>query len=97
MVRISDNFPGWNKAKRLSSVNRTTKTIHHHHHHHKVSYFRQLVYVVCRENRLPSFDLLVAIDTPKHIFKQLQVFTNEFSFHLNCIIRIIFEAANIAL
>ena len=27
MVRISD------KAKRLSSVNHTTKTIHHHHHH----------------------------------------------------------------
>ena len=23
-----------NKAKRLSSVNHTTKTIHHHHHHH---------------------------------------------------------------
>ena len=30
MVRISDNG---NKAKRLSSVNHTTKTIHHHHHH----------------------------------------------------------------
>ena len=23
-----------NKAKRLSSVNHTTKTTHHHHHHH---------------------------------------------------------------
>ena len=23
-----------NKAKRLSSVNHITKTIHHHHHHH---------------------------------------------------------------
>ena len=23
-----------NKAKCLSSVNRTTETIHHHHHHH---------------------------------------------------------------
>ena len=32
MVRISDNG---NKAKRLSSVNHTTKTIHHHHHHQK--------------------------------------------------------------
>ena len=35
MVRISDNGPGWNKVKRLSSVNHTTKTIHHHHHHHQ--------------------------------------------------------------
>ena len=26
--------PVGNKAKRLSSVNHTTKTIHHHHHHH---------------------------------------------------------------
>ena len=26
--------PPGNKAKRLSLVNRTTKTIHHHHHHH---------------------------------------------------------------
>ena len=25
--------PTGNKAKRLSSVNHTTKTIHHHHHH----------------------------------------------------------------
>ena len=30
--------PAGNKAKRLSSVNHTTKTIHdhHHHHHHEV-------------------------------------------------------------
>ena len=27
-------IPAGNKAKRLSSVNHTTKTIHHHHHHH---------------------------------------------------------------
>ena len=26
--------PAGNKAKRLSSVNHTTKTIHHHHHLH---------------------------------------------------------------
>ena len=26
--------PSENKAKRLSSVNHTTKTIHHHHHYH---------------------------------------------------------------
>ena len=26
--------PAGNKAKRLSSVNHTTKTFHHHHHHH---------------------------------------------------------------
>ena len=29
--------PAGNKAKRLSSVNHTTKTIHHHHHHHHAS------------------------------------------------------------
>ena len=28
--------PAGNKAKRLSSVNHTTKTIHHHHHHSNV-------------------------------------------------------------
>ena len=26
--------PAGNKAKRLSSVSHTTKTLHHHHHHH---------------------------------------------------------------
>ena len=26
--------PAGNKARRLSSVNHTTKIIHHHHHHH---------------------------------------------------------------
>ena len=26
--------PAGNKAKRLSSANHTTETIHHHHHHH---------------------------------------------------------------
>ena len=41
MVRIS--VPAANKAKRLSSVNHTTKTIvhhhyHHHHHHQKANY-----------------------------------------------------------
>ena len=29
--------PAGNKAKRLSSVNHTTKTIHHHLHHHHVN------------------------------------------------------------
>ena len=27
--------PAGNKAKSLSSVSHTTKTIHHHHHHHR--------------------------------------------------------------
>ena len=27
--------PAGNKAKRISSVNHATKTIHHHHHHHQ--------------------------------------------------------------
>ena len=35
MVRISDNGPAGNKAKRLSSVNHATKTVHRHHHHAK--------------------------------------------------------------
>ena len=29
--------PAGNKAKRLSSVNRTTKTIHDHRHHHQAT------------------------------------------------------------
>ena len=29
--------PAGNKAKRLLSVNHTTKTIHHHHHYHHLS------------------------------------------------------------
>ena len=29
--------PAGNKAKRISSVNHTTKTIHHHHHHHNIA------------------------------------------------------------
>ena len=33
-VRMSDNGPRWNKAKRLSSVNHTPKAIYHHHHYH---------------------------------------------------------------
>ena len=31
--------PAGNKAKRLSSVNHTTKTIRHHHHHHHQAFF----------------------------------------------------------
>ena len=31
---IRDMVSAGNKAKRLSSVNHTTKTINHHHHHH---------------------------------------------------------------
>ena len=34
--------PAGNKAKRLSSVNHTTKTIHHHHHHHHNHHHRPL-------------------------------------------------------
>ena len=34
MVSIPDNVLAGNNAKRLSSVNHTTKTIHHHRHHH---------------------------------------------------------------
>ena len=33
--KISDNGPDWDKAKRLSLVSHTTKTIHHHHHQHQ--------------------------------------------------------------
>ena len=32
--------PAGNKAKRLSSVNHTTKTIHHHHHHQRTLVLR---------------------------------------------------------
>ena len=35
MVRSLTMVPTGNKAKRLSSVNHITKTIHHHHHHYQ--------------------------------------------------------------
>ena len=35
--------PTGSKAKRLLSVNHTTKTIHHHHHHH----YHQVISVIC--------------------------------------------------
>ena len=41
MMRISGNDPDENKAKRLSSVNDTTKIIHrhyHHRHHHQTDF-----------------------------------------------------------
>ena len=38
--------PAGNKAKRLSSVNHTTETIHHHHHHH---YLKQKLIIVSQK------------------------------------------------
>ena len=35
-----------NKAKRLSSPNHTTKTIHHHHHHHHHPHVQKLSYSI---------------------------------------------------
>ena len=40
-----------NKAKRLSSVNHTTKTIHHHHHHQEIE-IENLV-----KGKIPKFNL----------------------------------------
>ena len=58
MVRISDNGLGWKKkAKRLSSVNLTTKTIHHHHHrhhhHHHKSTVSMLIGFLLKGNQSP--------------------------------------------
>ena len=56
-------IPAGNKAKRLSSINHTTKTIHHHHHLRRAGVFivnpKQLailvlVFVVARWNPLLS-------------------------------------------
>ena len=38
--------PAGNRAKRLSSVSYTTKTIHHHHHHHHFFFRLYFVYVI---------------------------------------------------
>ena len=35
--------PAGNKAKRLSSVNHTTKTIHHYHHHPSIKNFQKVL------------------------------------------------------
>ena len=42
-----------NKAKSLSSVNHTTKTIYHHHHHHKTGF--SINCIVCNGVSLPLF------------------------------------------
>ena len=38
--------PAGNKAKRLSSVSHTTKTIHHHHHHHHHHHFDTIIILI---------------------------------------------------
>ena len=53
MVRISDNGPDWKKAKCLSAVNHTTKTIHHHHHNQeKFSEEKKKKFLGQREGRI---------------------------------------------
>ena len=61
--------PARNKAKRLSSVNHTTKTIHHHHHHH---HHHQSNDDLCRTIILPKPSDDWNINTTKntHIFLQ---------------------------
>ena len=43
-----------NKAKRLLSVNHTTKTIHHHHHRHHQAPFHPMCGLVCKASELPA-------------------------------------------
>ena len=55
-------IPAGNKAKRLSSVNHTTKTIHHHDHHHlhrvhKFSLLPTLINSFCLQRSFRSLDV----------------------------------------
>ena len=45
--------PAGNKAKRLSSVNHTTKAIHHHHHHHHHHHYHHCIHKV-----MPTYILI---------------------------------------
>ena len=58
-------FPAGNKAKRLSSVNHITKTIHHHNHHSTVFLFRLM-----KSNRT----LIILIMDVIHIFQYYLIF-----------------------
>ena len=76
-----DNSPGW-KAKHLSSVNHTTKTIHHHyHHHHQLIYFFNSQFNYCPaiwmfhskalNNRLPKHCLCIIFNNKNSKFGEL--------------------------
>ena len=51
--------PAGNKAKRLSSVNHTTKTIHHHHHQ-ITEILKQVITPTAEENKKLREDLHIA-------------------------------------
>ena len=51
--------PAGNKAKRLSSVNHATKTIHHHHHHTVV--WDNIVRYISKSKQLSSEKQLVSV------------------------------------
>ena len=53
--------PAGNKAKRLLSVNHTTKKIHHHHHHHHRHLFVKLILLSLIFVEHVLADLLVSV------------------------------------
>ena len=65
MVRIFDNDPAGNKAKRLSSINHTTKTISHHHQQLRVE--RLLISLTFCFNDLREEVLLYVLRNDKNL------------------------------
>ena len=59
--------PAGNKAKRLSSVNHTTKTIHHHHHSQAKQVHKGQRGFNIVQNDDQCYSLIDALSTSKHV------------------------------
>ena len=73
--------PAGNKAKRLSSVNHTTKTIllhHHHHHYHHISMMSK-GFKSSRECRAinPTHPLMQSVKPRRFYFTEGELTTTE--------------------
>ena len=72
-----------NEAKRLSSVNHTTKTIHHHHHRPACPFLQKGGFVSLRHNHIRNITSILLKEFCKdvHVELQLQQITGEYLQH----------------
>ena len=72
-----------NKAKRLSSVNHTTKTIHHHHHRPACPFLQKGGFVSLQHNHIRNITSILLKEFCKdvHVELQLQQITGEYLQH----------------
>ena len=75
--------PAGNKAKRLSSVNHTTKTIHHHHHRPACPFLQKGGFVSLQHNHIRNITSILLKEFCKdvHVELQLQQITGEYLQH----------------